>query len=85
MSKFTKGPWKFNGNEIVAESDTKTGIGGFMKYEDSCLAAAAPDMYEALISLLADDWLLELKQTHKLVRAFELAQDALARASCEEE
>ena len=80
MSKFTKGPWKFNGNEIVAESDTKTGIGGFMKYEDSCLAAAAPDMYEALNALLADDWLLELKQTPKLVRAFELAEAALVKA-----
>ena len=80
MSKFTKGPWKFNGNEIVAESDTKTGIGVFMKYEDSCLAAAAPDMYEALNALLADDWLLELKQTPKLVRAFELAEAALVKA-----
>jgi hypothetical protein len=45
---YTKGPWEYNGNEIVVKDKPRVGIGGFMKDEDSILASAAPDMYEAL-------------------------------------
>lgn len=51
---YTKGPWIDNGNEIVAASNPKVGIGGFIKDEDNTLASAAPDMYEALKEMIID-------------------------------
>ena len=34
--------WKYNGNEIVLESNLRCGIGGFLKDEDNQFAVNAP-------------------------------------------
>lgn len=44
-----KKEWAFNGNEIVSVDNPRVGIGGFITSdEDNVLAAAAPELLEAL-------------------------------------
>lgn len=94
-TKFTPGPWQVNGShiygpdpsrELVAQAHASgegawTSVGGSRMVSNRNLIAAAPEMYEALRSMVSDGAFEELCQTiGEEPEWLKLARAALAKA-----